>query len=148
MTAHTIVVCANHFFCKSLFCTAASSCFCRRRRGVRHAGSVTRDTISVASLSECARECRRLRGSEGQARAVARTSKGLCSSFSFRFNRSTQEGEIQLKRVKNKSPNCGDHFSCTIYLELLPGTVLCSTILQMGGWILKNVWIIKPSSMA
>ncbi len=64
--------------------TFRTACFCKRRRGVRHGGSVTRDTISVAGLHECARECRRLRTPDGRARAVARPTTGLCNSFSYK----------------------------------------------------------------
>ena len=30
---------------------------------------------------------------------------------------------------------------------MIPGTVALAVILQMGGWILRNCWLVKPSSM-
>ena len=29
--------------------------------------------------------------------------------------------------------------------EMIPGTVACAVIMQMGGWILRNSWIIKET---
>ena len=34
-----------------------------------------------------------------------------------------------------------------ILLGMITGTFVCGAILQMGGWILRNSWRIKPDSM-
>ena len=58
--------------------------------------------------------------------------------------------------VLGLNPRWGDYFSCIIYLyqsldkncwKLEPGTDAFDIILQAGGWILRNFWLIKSSSM-
>ena len=53
-------------------------------------------------------------------------------------------------------PRRRDNFLCTIYLgqrvdkicwKRQPGNVACALTLKMGGWILRNGWLIKISCM-
>ena len=45
----------------------------------------------------------------------------------------------------NLDQSLDKHYNSIHYWKYQPGTVECAIILQMGGWILKNDYLMKPN---